>query len=119
MYLIVKSDIKVKEQSIEAMMKGRKEYEPPRFMTINIAAKQLLDSLKELQCNQDDLQENNLLLTEETLCVALARVGSEKQLIRKSSLKNLLEIDMGPPLHSLIIVGRLHHIESEMLKLFD
>jgi hypothetical protein len=28
-------DIKVKEQSIENLMKGRKIFEPPRYMTVN------------------------------------------------------------------------------------
>ena len=29
------ADIKVKEQSIENLMKGNKIYEPPRYMTVN------------------------------------------------------------------------------------
>lgn len=36
-------DIKVKEQSIENMARGRLIYEPPRYMTINQAAKQLIE----------------------------------------------------------------------------
>ena len=35
-------DIKMKEQSVENLMKGRKIYEPPRFMTAGQAAEQLL-----------------------------------------------------------------------------
>jgi diphthine synthase len=40
-------DIKVKEQTIENMMKGKKTYEPPRFMTVCQAAKQLLSVIRQ------------------------------------------------------------------------
>ncbi|MBZ3877909.1 Diphthine methyl ester synthase [Sciurus carolinensis] len=36
-------DIKVKEQSLENLIKGRKIYEPPRYMRVNQAAQQLLE----------------------------------------------------------------------------
>ena len=36
------TDIKMKEQSVEDMMKGRKVFQPPRFMTVPQAAEQLL-----------------------------------------------------------------------------
>ena len=107
-------DIKVKEQSIEALMKGKREYLPPTFMTAKIAANQLLESIGELK----DLCDN-VHLNEETICVALARVGSETQKIHKCSLRKMTEVDMGLPLHSLIIVGKLHPIEIDMLKLFE
>lgn len=37
------ADIKVKEPNFEAMMRGRREYEPPRFMTVAQAIDQLLE----------------------------------------------------------------------------
>ena len=37
------SDIKVKEQTIENMMRGRAIYEPPRYMTVTEAANQLME----------------------------------------------------------------------------
>lgn len=36
-------DIKVKEPSLESLARGRKDYEPPRFMTVNTAIEQLLE----------------------------------------------------------------------------
>ena len=36
-------DIKVKEQSIENMMKGNKIFEPPRYMSVNRCLEQLLE----------------------------------------------------------------------------
>ena len=35
-------DIKVKEQTIENLLRGNKIYEPPKYMTVNQAAEQLL-----------------------------------------------------------------------------
>ena len=37
------ADIKVKEQTIENLMKGNKKFEPPRFMTVCQAAQQLME----------------------------------------------------------------------------
>ncbi|KAH9389017.1 diphthine synthase [Tyrophagus putrescentiae] len=107
-------DIKVKEQSIEAMMKGKKEYLPPTFMSASVASQQLIDSIQELPelCAAVNLSEDST-------CVALARVGGESQKIHKCTLKEMLQVDMGPPLHSLIVVGKLHPIEEDMLKLFE
>lgn len=99
---------------MEALIKGRKEYLPPTFMTVNIAAHQLLKSIGEM-ANAGDIS----LLNENSICVALARVGDKTQQLRKCTLKEMVDIDMGPPLHSIIIAGKLHPIEIEMLKLFE
>ena len=96
------------------MMRGKQEYLPPTFMSASVAAKQLIESIDEL----GQICEN-ANLTENSICVAMARVGSESQKIHKCSLKEMLKVDMGPPLHSLIIVGILHPLEVEMLKLFE
>ncbi|XVF02919.1 hypothetical protein REPUB_Repub04eG0216200 [Reevesia pubescens] len=36
-------DIRVKEPTLESLCRGRKQYEPPRYMTINTAIEQLLE----------------------------------------------------------------------------
>ncbi|XP_074044389.1 diphthine methyl ester synthase isoform X3 [Macrotis lagotis] len=59
-----------------------------------------------------------LAITEETICVGLARVGSEEQKIAAGTLQQMCTVDLGSPLHSLIITGKLHPLEVEMLKLF-
>ncbi|XP_062505255.1 diphthine methyl ester synthase-like isoform X2 [Corticium candelabrum] len=109
-------DIKVKEQSIENMMKGRKVYEPPRYMTVSQAAEQLLTVLHQRQ-NKGQSQDVSAL-TEESICVGVARLGSTSQKIMAASLKQMASIDMGAPLHSLIIPGDLHFLECEMLKYY-
>ena len=107
-------DIKVKEQSIENLMKGRKIYEPPRYMPVSLAASQFLEIVK----RRKDEGQSDLLFDEETVCVGLSRVGSEDQNIVAGTLQELSETDIGPPLHSMIVAGNLQHIEIDMLKLF-
>ncbi|KAI8320466.1 diphthine synthase [Martensiomyces pterosporus] len=101
-------DIKVKEQSIENMARGRLIYEPPRYMTVNQAVEQLLEI-------EDNRQEK--AYTADTLAVGISRVGSDDQVIKAGTLKQLLDVDFGKPLHSLVIVGhRLHPLEAEIMR---
>jgi diphthine methyl ester synthase len=102
-------DIKVKEPSLESLARGRKVYEPPRFMTVNTAIEQLL----EIEEKRGEGAYND-----ETMCVGVARLGSESQKIVAGAMRSLLEVDFGAPLHSLIIAGQLHSIEEEILELY-
>jgi len=56
-------------------------------------------------------------LTEDTVCVGVARLGSAHQAIRTATLSQLASCDLGAPLHSLVVTGRLHPLEVEMLRL--
>ncbi|XP_009424757.1 diphthine methyl ester synthase isoform X4 [Pan troglodytes] len=61
-----------------------------------------------------------LAVTEETLCVGLARVGADDQKIAAGTLRQMCTVDLGEPLHSLIITGgSIHPMEMEMLSLFS
>ncbi|KAJ6405888.1 hypothetical protein OIU84_013789 [Salix udensis] len=102
-------DIKVKEPTWESLCRGKKLYEPPRFMTINTAIEQLL----EIEQNRGESAYN-----EDTNCVGLARLGSEDQKIVAGSMRQLLAVDFGAPLHCLVIVGTTHPLEEEMLSVF-
>lgn len=101
-------DIKVKEPDFEAMMKGRTRYLPPRFMTVNTAAEQLLEAEAEI---------GRSAFTKSTLCVGLARMGQATQCIKAGTLEELRDADFGGPLHSLIICGtELHDLELQVLQ---
>ncbi|ORY04605.1 diphthine synthase [Basidiobolus meristosporus CBS 931.73] len=103
-------DIKVKEQSIENMARGRLIYEPPRYMTVNQAVEQLLEI-------EDKRQEG--VYHRETIGVGIARVGSDDQVIKAGTLEQLLTADFGAPLHSLVLAGdRMHFLEADMLRQF-
>jgi len=107
-------DIKMKEQTVENMMRGRKIYEPPSFLTANDAIKQLL----EVSENRSKDNSENREITADSICVALARVGWENQKIVSGKMSTVQNTDLGPPIHSLIIAGNTHYLEIDMLKLF-
>ncbi|XP_061539784.1 diphthine methyl ester synthase isoform X3 [Phycodurus eques] len=105
-------DIKVKEQSLENLMRGKKVYEPPRFMSAAQAADQLLQIVRRRR-NQGEEPG----LTEDTLCVGAARLGAADQKIVTATLAQMTSCDLGAPLHSLVVTGRLHPLEADMLRL--
>ncbi|KAK3023779.1 hypothetical protein RJ639_043395 [Escallonia herrerae] len=99
-------DIRVKEPSLASLCRGRKQYEPPRYMTISTAIEQLLEV---------EQARGAFAYGEDTTCVGFARLGSEDQIVVAGSMKQLQAIDFGPPLHCLVIVGKTHPVEDEML----
>ncbi|KAI8057201.1 diphthine synthase [Syncephalis plumigaleata] len=102
-------DIKVKEPTLDSIMRKRPVYEPPRYMTVNQAVEQLLEV-------EDNRQEK--AYTADTIAVGVARLGGETQFMRAGTLAELKDVDFGAPLHSLVLVGkRLHLLEAEALRL--
>jgi len=106
-------DIKVKEQSEENLIKGRKIYEPPRFMSCQVAASQLMDVVLERR-KAGNLREVN----DDSLVVCMARVGTDDQKIVTCSLGEAKHVDMGAPLHSLVIPGDMHYLEFDAVKMW-
>ncbi|KIM36754.1 hypothetical protein M413DRAFT_448890 [Hebeloma cylindrosporum] len=111
MHTLVLLDIKVKEQSEENLARGRKIYEPPRYMSIPTAVAQLIET--------EGTRQEGILNPDTTLAIALSRVGGgvENERIVAGTLRELLTYPAegyGEPLHSLVIVGkRLHHLEVD------
>lgn len=56
-------------------------------------------------------------VTEDTVCVGVARLGADDQKIHTAKLQQLVSCDLGGPLHSLVITGQLHPLEVDMLRL--
>eukprot|EP01083_Nonionella_stella_P152241 487655_1 len=102
-------DIKVKEQSIENLMKGLKIFEPPRYMTVNQCIEQLLE-VSDKKADKKDLAYDR-----DTKCVGLARVGQDDQQIEVGTMEDLLSMDFGDPLHCFVIPGTTHCTEDEIL----
>ena len=100
-------DIKVKEQTVENLLKGNNKFEPPRFMTIAQAATLLLKMEKEF---------GGGVCGEDARAIGIARVGHSTQLIRGGTLLELSTSDFGAPLHSLVLAGELH---PEELKWYE
>ncbi|KYQ60521.1 Diphthine synthase [Trachymyrmex zeteki] len=105
-------DIKVKEPTLESIMKKKKEYMSPKFMSVNEAASQLIAILD----NKIQDGHKDLAFTQQSLIVGLARVGCEDQHIVACSLQNMTRVNLGPPLHCLVIPAeKLHPLELEFL----
>jgi len=103
-------DIKVKEQNVENLMRGRKIYEPPRFMTVAQGLGQLLEIEKE---------RKEGIVTPDTLVIGVARLGRDDQVIRAGKVSELIEEDLGGPLHSLVICApELHELEKEFVEFY-
>ena len=154
-------DIKVREPTEESLARGRPMYMPPRYMTANYAARQLLEVERKRggngarSCQRWLCACCRLLLTADTRavflpcftaygpgtwCVAVARLGQEDQRIVYATLAQMAAvvapvgggggdggdgedeavtpdvIDLGPPLHSLVLVGDTHPLEDEVLR---
>ncbi|KAK9296420.1 hypothetical protein QLX08_009572 [Tetragonisca angustula] len=107
-------DIKVKEPTTESMVKKKKEYMPSQFMSVSEAATQLLEIIREK--NEGIAEE--AVLDESSLVVGLARIGWDNQRIVACPLGQMASVDLGPPLHSLIVPAiELHPLESEFITL--
>ena len=50
--------------------------------------------------------------------MGLARLGTDAQRIAVCTLAQLARLDLGAPLHSLIIPGECHPLESDVLEMF-
>jgi diphthine synthase len=118
LHTLVLLDIKVKEQSLENMARGRKIYEPPRYMTVGQCAAQMLQIE---QIKKEEGEGNDGVYNEESLAIGCARVGGKTEKFVSGTLKQLCEMDeeLGGPLHSLVLLGRrTHELESEYVREF-
>ncbi len=81
----------------------------PRFMTVNEAVSILLDIEK---------KKKKRAFTPSTRVVGCARLGANDYTIKASTAEEILHTDFGEPLHCLIVPGKLHFLEEEMLELW-
>ena len=103
-------DIKVKEQSLENLARGRKVFEPPRFMTAAQCASQMLET---------EESRGEGVYGPSSLAVGVARLGSADQKIGAGTLEQISKVEMGAPLHSLILIGsRTHDMERKFIREF-
>jgi len=121
-------DIKVKEPNLEILeTRGKVVYDKPRYMTVKEACEQLLYIEEEVK--------KAGVLSRDTMCVAVSRLGQDDQQIVAATLGELLQVDMGAPLHSvsssfpiyarmlifdqMVIPGTMHELEETMLKFYS
>ncbi|KAJ6257131.1 Diphthine methyl ester synthase [Drechslerella dactyloides] len=110
LHTLILLDIKVKEQSDENLARGRKIYEPPRYMTVAQCAQQML---------MTEESRGEAVYRKDSLAIGIARLGSENQTIVVGTLEELASSDLGPPLHSLVLIGRkIHELEITFIRDF-
>lgn len=79
-------------------------------MSVQVAAQQILEAEEVLKLNGVNLK---------TKCMGLARIGQKDQKIVGATLEEFLNLDLGPPLHSMVICAdKLHTIEEEMFEYY-
>ncbi|KXH51966.1 diphthine synthase [Colletotrichum nymphaeae SA-01] len=112
LHTLVLLDIKVKEQSLEDMARGRRVYQPPRYMTVGQCAAQMLEI-------EEDKTEG--VYTPDSLAIGAARVGGKTEKYVAGTLKELCDTDeiLGGPLHSMVLLGRrAHELERDYIREF-
>ena len=77
-----------------------------RFMTANEGLKFLLEI-------EEKKQEK--ILTKDSIACVVARAGSKNNVVKAGLVKDLIEMEFGDPLHSIVIPGGLHFMEIEAL----
>lgn len=130
LHTLILLDIKVKEQSLEDMARGRKVYQPARYMSVSECAAQMLETLEILKEAEEEAEEGSgasstskepkrPVYSPVSLAIGVARLGSTEQKMLCGTLAELAESDLGPPLHSLVLLGkRAHELEKDYIKDF-
>merc|ERR1711872_1097120 len=80
-------DIKVKEQSEENLARGRKIYEPPRFMSTQVACQQLVEIVDNKVAEGEQIK-----LSQSSIVLCLARIGADSQKIVSTTLEDACNV---------------------------
>jgi diphthine synthase len=110
LHTLILLDIKVKEQSLENMMRGNNIYEPPRYMTVSECCQQMLEI---------EVERKEEVYGPGSLAVGVSRLGSVDQKIVAGTIEELTQAELGAPLHSVVLIGsRVHELEIEFVRNF-
>ncbi|MBD3388906.1 MAG: diphthine synthase [Candidatus Altiarchaeales archaeon] len=80
-----------------------------RYMTVNEGIKYLL--MMEESCLQNQFKKDSK-------CVGVARLGGDTA-IRYGTAEEVIKEEFGGPPHILIVPGKMHYMEEEMLKAYE
>ncbi len=83
------------------------DIQPDRLMTANDAMQILLDIGKKKKSRILDNKE----------IVVVCRAGSDEAVVKYGKIKDLIEMDFGEPMHTIIVPGKLHFKEKEYLEM--
>jgi diphthine synthase len=80
-----------------------------KFMTVN-SAFEILEKIEE--------RKKEGLISDDTLVVGCARLGCSDFIIKSGKLSEIKKFDFGKPLHCLIIPGKMHFVEEEVVEMW-
>ncbi len=78
-----------------------------RYMTANEGMKFLLEM---------EESKGKKIFNEDSIICVVVRAGSNEPIVAAGAFKDLIKKDFGPPLHTLVIPGKLHFMEVEALE---
>jgi diphthine synthase len=82
------------------------ESEDEKFMTVNEAIK-IIENIES--------RKKEKLIDDKTLIIGCARIGSDNFIVKRGTIKEIKKIDFGKPPHCLILPGKLHFMEEEII----
>jgi len=82
--------------------------EKRKYMTANEGMSLLL--------KMEEKHKEKIITKEDIICV-VARAGSDEPIAYAGLIKDIIDIDFGPTLHSLVIPGKLHFMEIEAIQI--
>ena len=82
--------------------------EKKTYMTANDAMKLLLEMEEKIKGN---------VFKQNTIICVVAKAGSDEPVVAAGFIKDLINRDFGPPLHTIVVPGKLHFMEFEALKI--
>jgi diphthine synthase len=113
LHTLVLLDIRVREISDENLLKGKKIYDPPHFMSVNVCLDQIVESVK-----ANEVKEFGEI--DKLKVFGVARIGADDQLILSGTIDELRKVDFGKPLHSVIVCGpEMHELEKDMFNFYN
>ena len=105
-YLVYKDN---KKMGLHTLMLLDLRPEKDKFMTVN----QALSVLEDIE-----RRKKGKLIGPKLKVVGCARLGSDDFLVKYGTIEELKRFDFGKPPHCLIVPGKLHFAEEEMLELW-
>lgn len=79
-----------------------------KYMTANEGLKYLME--------MEETKQEKIFAEDSIFCV-VARAGSDNPVVSAGVYRDLIEKDFGPPLHTIVIPGKLHFMEKEALEI--
>jgi diphthine synthase len=103
-YEIIKKNLEI---GLHSLILLDIQVEKNKFMTAN-------DGMEILEKMEKKI--GSRIIDDDTLICVVARAGSNNPILKADYIKRLINFDFGPPLHSLVVPGKLHFLEIESLE---